>query len=222
MSDAATRRLVVVRHGQTLDNAAGVWQGHRDSSLSDVGRDQALSAAPAIAAYRPQVVVSSDLERARHTAAAIGEACGLPVRLDRRLREIDVGEWQGRSTEQVRQSHPELFAAMGRGEDVRRGATGETVAELAVRVGAALEEVAAGLDPGRVAVVVGHGVSSRAGVAALTGLDQMQALQVLWGLDNAHWAVLAEARTVSGAPVAARWRLDAWNLGAPTPTPVVL
>ncbi|MEO7236002.1 MAG: histidine phosphatase family protein [Lapillicoccus sp.] len=217
MSEAATRRLVVVRHGQTLDNAAGIWQGHRDSSLSDVGREQALRAAPALAAYRPQVVVSSDLERARDTAAAIGEACGLPVRLDPRLREVDVGEWQGRSTAQVRQSHPELLAAMRRGEDVRRGATGETVAELAVRVAAALTDVAAGLDPGRVAVVVGHGVSGRAGVAALTGLDEMLALQVLGGLDNAHWAVLAEARPVSGAPVPARWRIDAWNLGPPHP-----
>ena len=63
-------------------------------------------------------------------------------------------------------------------------------------------------------VVVCHGVSTRAAVADLLGLDQMLALHVLWGIENCHWAVLAEASLVSGAPVPARWRLDAWNLSA--------
>ena len=80
--------------------------------------------------------------------------------------------------------------------------------------GQALDDVIAELSPGRVAVVVCHGVPARAGVASLVGLDQMQAQQVLWGLENCHWAVLAEASLVSGAPVPTRWRIDAWNLGA--------
>ena len=214
MTDAGTRRLVVLRHGETLDNAAGIWQGLKDSELSPVGLAQADKAAPAIAAYQPEVVVASDLARARVTAERVGQAAGMPVRLDPRLREIDVGEWQGATTAEVRNRDPELLAEMGRGVDVRRGRTGETVAELATRVRAALDDVIAGLSPGRVAVVVCHGVAARAGVASLVGLDQMQALQVLWGLENCHWAVLAEASLVSGAPVPARWRIDAWNLGA--------
>jgi broad specificity phosphatase PhoE len=213
VTDAGLRRLVVVRHGQTDDNAAGIWQGHRDSPLSDVGRDQARRAAPALAAYRPQLVVSSDLRRAHDTAAEVGAAAGMPVMLDPRLREVDVGQWQGMTSAEVRQRDPQLLAAMGRGEDVRRGRTGETVAELADRVGAALRDIAAELDAGRVAVVVCHGVSARCGVAALTGLPQMQALQVLWGLGNAHSAVLARTDLVSGAEVPARWRIDAWNVG---------
>ena len=214
MTDAGTRRLVVVRHGETLDNAAGIWQGLKDSELSSVGLAQAEKAAPTIAAYAPEVVVASDLARARVTAERVAEAAGMPVRLDPRLREIDVGEWQGVTTAEVRNRDPELLAEMGRGKDVRRGRTGETVAELAARVRAALDDVIVALSPGRVAVVVCHGVAARAGVASLVGLDQMQAQQVLWGLENCHWAVLAEASLVSGAPVPARWRIDAWNLGA--------
>ncbi|MDQ2781675.1 MAG: histidine phosphatase family protein [Actinomycetota bacterium] len=214
MSDAASRRLVFVRHGQTHDNAAGIWQGHRDSALSEVGLAQAHRAAPEVAAYRPQLVVSSDLQRARVTAQAIGGAAGLPVRVDARLREIDVGEWQGRTSAEVRAEGSAELEALGRGQDVRRGRTGETVAETAVRVLAALREVIDELEPARVAVVVGHGVSSRAGAAALAGLDQMQAMQVLWGLENCHWAVLAETGLIGGAVVPTRWRLDAWNLGA--------
>jgi glucosyl-3-phosphoglycerate phosphatase len=214
MTDAGTRRLVVVRHGETLDNAAGVWQGLKDTELSPVGQAQAEKAAPMVAAYEPEVVVASDLARARVTAERVGEAAGMPVRLDPRLREIDVGEWQGVTTAEVRNRDPELLRAMGRGEDVRRGRTGETVADLATRVRAALDDVIAALSPGRVAVVVCHGVAARAGVASLVGLDQMQAQKVLWGLDNCHWAVLAEASLVSGAPVPPRWRIDAWNVGA--------
>jgi broad specificity phosphatase PhoE len=213
VTDAGTRRLVVVRHGETLDNAAGVWQGHRDTPLSPVGLAQAEKAAPALAAYDPQLLVTSDLARARVTAEQVGRSTGLAVAVDPRLREVNVGEWQGQTSASVRIGDPELLAAMGRGEDVRRGRTGETVAELAVRVRAALDDLLRELSPGRVAVVVCHGVAARAGVASLVGLDQMQAQQVLWGLDNCHWAVLAEASLVSGALVPPRWRIDAWNVG---------
>ena len=214
MTDAGTRRLVVVRHGETLDNASGVWQGHRDSELSPIGLAQAEKAAPVLAAYDPQLIVTSDLVRALVTAEQVGRAAGLPVTVDPRLREVHVGEWQGCTSADVRRRDPDLLAAMGRGEDVRRGRTGETVAELALRVRAALDNVVAVLSPGRVAVVVCHGVAARAGVASLVGLDQMQAQQVLRGLENCHWAQLAEASSVSGAPVPARWRIDAWNVGA--------
>jgi broad specificity phosphatase PhoE len=214
MTDAGTRRLVVVRHGETLDNAGGVWQGHRDSELSPIGLAQAEKAAPVLAAYDPQLIVTSDLVRALVTAEQVGRAAGVAVEVDPRLREVHVGEWQGSTSADVRRRDPDLLAAMGRGEDVRRGRTGETVAELALRVRAALDDVVAVLAPGRVAVVVCHGVAARAGVASLVGLDQMQAQRVLWGLENCHWAVLAEASLVSGAPVPARWRIDAWNVGA--------
>jgi broad specificity phosphatase PhoE len=214
VTDAGTRRLVVVRHGETLDNASGVWQGHRDTELSPTGLAQASKAGPLLAAFEPEVIVSSDLARAHVTASFVSEAAGVPVRVDPRLREVDVGEWQGLTSAAVRVRDPELLARMGRGEDIRRGRTGETVAELARRVRAALDDVIEGLPPRRVAIVVCHGVAARAGVASLVGLDQMQANQVLWGLDNCHWAVLAEAHLVSGAPVAARWRIDAWNVGS--------
>jgi broad specificity phosphatase PhoE len=214
VTDTATRRLVVVRHGETLDNASGVWQGHRDSELSPIGLAQAEKAAPVLAAYAPQLVVTSDLARARVTAEQVGRAAGLPVAVEPRLREVDVGDWQGLTSADVRLRDPEVLAAMGRGEDVRRGRTGETVAELAARVRVALDDIIAVLKPGGVAVIVCHGVAARAGVASLVGLDQMRAQQVLWGLDNCHWALLAEAQLVSGAPVPARWRIDAWNVGA--------
>ncbi|MDQ2757671.1 MAG: histidine phosphatase family protein, partial [Actinomycetota bacterium] len=69
-----------MRHGETDDNAAGIWQGHRDSALSARGREQARLAAPVVAALRPALIVSSDLLRAAETADAVVDLLGLPVR----------------------------------------------------------------------------------------------------------------------------------------------
>lgn len=202
-----------MRHGETVDNAAGIWQGHRDSALSAVGLAQAERAAPVVAALEPAVIVSSDLQRAAVTADHVAALTGQTVRRDTRLREVDVGEWGGLSGAEVRERDPELMAAMGAGEDIRRGRTGETVAELALRTRAALDEVLAGLEPGALALVVCHGVTSRTAVASLLGLDQMQAGRILWGLDNCHWATVAEATRISGGDVTPTWRLDHWNVG---------
>ena len=68
------RRLVLVRHGQTAWNAEGRAQGHADVSLDDVGRTQAETMAPVVAAYDPVALVSSDLARARETAAFLEKA----------------------------------------------------------------------------------------------------------------------------------------------------
>ena len=130
----------MLRHGETDHNAARIWQGHLDTPLSERGQQQADAVGPAIAALSPDRIVSSDLTRARLTAQSVGRACGIPVQLDPRFREIDVGAWQGLSAAQVGEGWPDVQAALARGEDARRGDSGETLAEVAERVGAALTE----------------------------------------------------------------------------------
>ncbi len=144
---AAPRRVVVLRHGETDHNAARIWQGHLDTRLSERGQQQADAVGPAIAALSPDRIVSSDLTRARLTAESVGRACGIPVELDARLREIDVGAWQGLTASEVADRWPEVQDALARGEDVRRGDHGETVAEVSERVAAALTEHLAHLGP---------------------------------------------------------------------------
>ncbi|WP_076259013.1 histidine phosphatase family protein [Intrasporangium flavum] len=207
----APRRIVLVRHAETVDNAARVWQGHKDTPLSERGRAQVQAAAPHLAAYEPAVVVSSDLQRAASTAEAIAGLTGLPVRLDARLREVHVGQWQGMHADDVRERYPEVVAALDRGEDAPRGVTGETRADVAVRAGAALREVADALEPGRTAVVVAHGVSARVAASDLVGLDQDVSDAVFRGLDNCHWIELVEVAKSFSAVT--RWRISGWNLG---------
>ena len=205
------RRIVLLRHAETVDNAARVWQGHHDSALSEQGWRQLAAAAPHVAAYRPVVIVSSDLQRAVSTAQAVSDLTGLPVRLDERLREVHVGEWQGLHVDDVHARYPDLVAALDRGEDVPKGVTGETRQDVAARAGAVLREVADGLAPGETGLVVAHGVSARVAVSDLVGLDQDLSDRIFRGLDNCHWIELVEAGKSFSAT--ARWRIAGWNLG---------
>lgn len=201
------RRLVIVRHGETWDNAAGVWQGQLDSPLSDTGRAQAAAMAPLVAVLKPQRIISSDLSRASDTADAIATVTGLPVVLDARLREIHAGEWQGLTSQQVKERDPELRAAVLAGEDLRRGHTGENLAEVLARCSEAVGEIVAELAPGECAVLVTHGVAGRCIASAVLDLDLDLAWRVLGGFGNCHWSEVVEG--------ARGWRLTSWNVGAP-------
>lgn len=91
--------LVVVRHGRTAANAAGLLLGRLDVELDPLGRAQAAALAAAVRASSGPIaaVVSSPLSRAVETAAAIG----LPVEVDERFIEVDYGEWDGRPLSDV-------------------------------------------------------------------------------------------------------------------------
>ncbi|WP_131105130.1 histidine phosphatase family protein [Ornithinimicrobium sufpigmenti] len=199
------RRVIVWRHGETEQNAAGVYQGHLDSALSVRGREQAAQAAAALTQRSPARLVSSDLARAAGTADALAEVSGLPVETDARWREIDVGQWQGMRHADVVALHPQVMDALDRGEDVRRGGDGETVADLQRRARAAFDDLVATQQEGETVVVSTHGLASRALVADVVGLSYRQAWLSLVGLRNAHWAELVEHRT--------GWRLEVWNAG---------
>ena len=88
--------LVLVRHGRTEYNAAQRLQGQVDIPLDDVGRWQAEVGAQALLArFSPTAIVSSDLQRAAATAQYLGDAVGLEVAYDARLRERSFGAWEG-------------------------------------------------------------------------------------------------------------------------------
>jgi broad specificity phosphatase PhoE len=201
-----SRTVIIWRHGETDHNASGIWQGQLDTMLSDKGREQAQTAAAALAAYSPSVIVSSDLQRAADTARSLASRVGLQVRYDDRLREIHAGLWQGMTAGDVAEQFPEENAALAAGEDIRRGVHGESLRQVAKRTRAAVDELLVEVARGDCAVVVTHGVSGRAVVASLVGLDQHLAWQSLAGLHNCHWAELHE--------YASTWRIVAWNVGS--------
>jgi broad specificity phosphatase PhoE len=204
------RRVLIWRHGETEQNAAGIYQGQLDTSLSARGREQAATAAQLLAQRSPARLVASDLTRAATTAATLASASGLTVESDRRLREIDVGRWQGLTHPEVLARFPELQAELEQGQDVRRGETGERVRDVARRMRAVFDEVVATQEQDSTVVLASHGLASRALVADVLGMDFTRLTQALVGLHNCHWAELVEHDI--------GWRLDAWNTGAPAAT----
>ena len=83
--------LILVRHGESTANAAGLLVGRQDAPLTERGLDQAHTLGPVLANITR--VISSPLARARATADALGT--GLPVEIDERWVEIDYGEFDG-------------------------------------------------------------------------------------------------------------------------------
>ena len=193
-------RLVLVRHGQTDANASGRFQGHLDVPLNRIGHKQAKAVADRVALMKPTRIVSSDLSRARDTADAIAEASGIACETDRRLREIDVGSWQGLTIADVSQAHPWMPEAIAEGRDFRRSDTGETAGEAGARVARALVDLAAER-PGETTVVVGHGLSLRIGLALVSGLGFAGSFS-LAGLWNCSWSI---------AELNERWRILTYN-----------
>jgi broad specificity phosphatase PhoE len=106
-------RMLLARHGQSEWNAQGRWQGQADPPLSDLGRQQAQSAASRIGSI--DVVVASDLERASHTAAIISEILGVgPVVIEPGLRERHAGEWSGLTRADIERDWPGYLEARDR------------------------------------------------------------------------------------------------------------
>jgi broad specificity phosphatase PhoE len=91
-----------VRHGETALNRDGRLQGRVDSELSDKGLEQAARLASRFKATAVTRLIASPLLRARQTAAAIAEVCGVAVEIDERLVELDYGEWDGRALAEMR------------------------------------------------------------------------------------------------------------------------
>lgn len=200
----SSRRLIVWRHGETTYNAAGRWQGQLDIPLSVVGLGQAAYAAKMIATQDVSRIVASDLQRAAQTARALADEIAVPVEFEPRFREIDAGRWSGLTTAEVHEQFGETSRRIDAGEDLPRGGTGETVAEVAERVTAAAREVISGMTDGETVVIAGHGFSGKVLVASLVGLPQQMAHAALRGLDNCRWAELVQDED--------QWRIVGWNL----------
>ncbi len=152
-----TTRFTLVRHAESLWNAAGRWQGHGDPPLSERGVVQAHQCAERFAASSGPVdwLVCSDLLRTRQTAAAIGERLGLTWQPTPELRELAIGRWTGMTRAEIAKAEPRLLEEFDSGDpDVRPGG-GETRNEIRARVRAVVETLAVG-HPGRRLVLVVH------------------------------------------------------------------
>jgi len=238
-----TRRLILIRHGQTDYNATRRMQGQLDTHLSDLGREQAARAGQALVDEPITRIISSDLSRAFDTAAIIAEQLGLDVERDERLRETHLGEWQSRTSAEVDEELPGARAAW------RHDATwappgGESRVQVAGRARPVIDELMRdyGEWDGHAVLIVAHGGTISAVTSSLLDLE-VGMYPMLSGLKNtrrseltarpryqpgsrdalddvSHGVESGNGGTQTGAPVFTRetvadaqWYLDGWNMG---------
>ncbi|HEX4842428.1 MAG TPA: histidine phosphatase family protein [Limnobacter sp.] len=161
---AGHTRIVLVRHGETDWNAQKRFQGHTDIPLNACGRAQAqrvgqyFSALTAAATDHPLAFdhcVSSDLQRAHHTAQAIAQG-DCTIELDRRLRERDYGHLSGLTGDEMHQKSPREFEALKRRDPEATVSGGESLLQFHKRVIEALNEHA-NRWRGQTLLLVAHG-----------------------------------------------------------------
>lgn len=199
-------RLYIARHGESVWNAAHRVQGQRDVALSGRGERQAQALARRLSAERIDLIFTSDLQRARATAAAVAQlqtALREPVRVTPALRERSYGSWEGLTSAAVRALREQHAVAKDTTTpDAWEGPPdAETFGEVVDRLLGAWTEVAQVLDGDTTVLIVGHAAALRALLCGLTGTPATD--QRRWQMENAS---LSRATWRSGA-----LSVDWWN-----------
>lgn len=191
--------LCLFRHGRTVWNALGKYQGHADVDLDELGRRQAVAVGDRAYDMRPVALYSSDLRRCTDTAAQINKRTGLEIRTDKRLRERDVGGWSGRTRDEISVEFADEYKLWTSGEEVRPGG-GETTADMLIRIREFLDEIVSTYSDGTVVAVSHGGWIKAAAQWVLTGrIDRI-------GLGIASQGALTVFSRNNGA-----WRVEAYN-----------
>jgi broad specificity phosphatase PhoE len=149
--------IYVLRHGETEWNREGRLQGHLDSPLTDLGRHQAMAQNAILRQNAPAGVtaISSDSGRSVETARLALEGLGIETRLDPRLREVALGQWQGLTLTEIDRDRGVLTEDRDPFSWKFDAPGGESLTDLAGRARAVLEALTGPT------VLITHGVTSR-------------------------------------------------------------
>lgn len=155
----ATTELIVVRHGQTAANIAGLLVGRQDVLLTELGHRQAKRAAEAVEARDPSALVSSPLQRTRQTAAPIAARTSLLPTFDDRLAEFSFGDLEGWSERDALDAHPHLRPLIqGQAHPDEEWPNGESGTSFVARIFDGFGDVVADHPHERVVMVTHGGV----------------------------------------------------------------
>jgi len=183
-------RVIFVRHGESVWNEARRFQGNSDPELSARGRAQAARVAQRLRAAAPVAALySSPLRRAAATAALISEALGLPVRPEKDLREVGLGEWEGMTPAEIDARWADAYSRWVRDPTALVPPGGETMEAFSARVAAAVDHFRAA-HTGADIVIVSHGGAIGVYLCRVLGLGISGLFR--FKLENASLTEIAE------------------------------
>ena len=170
-------RIVLVRHGRTEWNRIERFRGRADITLDDVGIKQAEAAAKRIKKWPISAVYSSPLRRSLSTAEIIAASVDLNVLSMPGIIDIDYGEWQGLSTEEVIARDGQLYSEWIENPDKVKFPSGESFAEVRERVSKVVDSLIQQHEKESV-VLVSHKVICQILILSLLGLDNSHFWQI--------------------------------------------
>ncbi|MBQ3004992.1 MAG: histidine phosphatase family protein [Clostridia bacterium] len=152
-----TVKFIIIRHGYSKGNKEKRFSGQMDVELDEVGYSQAAATAEYVSKnFHIDAIYSSDLSRAYETVKPIAEALGMEIHKCKELREADVGVWQGKLIEDVKNEYPESFAFYKESPGFAKIGGAESYADVMRRSSQALEKIAAE-NIGKTVVIGTHG-----------------------------------------------------------------
>lgn len=180
-------RIYLVRHGETVWNAVGKFQGHTDVPLSEIGRDQTKKLAARLSNEKILAFYSSDLSRAKETAQILAEPHGLPVDYIPDLREINFGRWEGLTIKEISETYGDITTKWWASPLSTTIPDGENLQDVVVRCERALSRIIEKHEGDNV-VIAAHGGVIRVIIGLALGLD----LNYYWKLrlDNVALSII--------------------------------
>lgn len=198
--------IYLIRHAEAEGNLYRIAQGQHESNLTPRGWRQVRALERRFSDISIDAVYASDLYRTRATASAIYRPKGLPLHRCPGLREICVGDWEGRTWGDILRQYPREMADFGRRMDRWSIPGAETPAQVLTRVQTAVEDIARE-NPGKTLALFSHGYAIRLLLAHLQGISLRdtgeksptgdntavsllewdgERLRVIWQNDNSH------------------------------------
>ena len=152
--------LYLVRHGETVWNKAGKYQGTADISLSELGEKQSEKTIQWFQDKKIDKVFSSPLKRAKVTAEGIAFATKASLEIKNDLRELCFGAWEGKTFLEIEEQWPGMIEDMYHNPEDLQIPDGETFRECQIRCMKAINEIISRED-NKTYVIVCHGAALR-------------------------------------------------------------
>lgn len=171
--------LIFVRHGFSTANSSASFAGQTDVELSELGRKQAALCAKALKDCRIDGIYSSDLRRAHDTALPLAYLLSLPVISTPTLREINGGEWETLTFDEIRARYPNEYDVWS--HDIGRAVCpgGESLVDMCARVRTAVTEIAE-KSLGKTVALFTHAAYIRCFCTVVAGLPAEEMKKISW------------------------------------------